>query len=132
MDVNDEFELMDMDDDDFEFTFSEIIEMENLFKEMGDKFISKSFCQDLATKFSRSVHRSGKSSVKWEQVESWFEDKQSTLAAKAIPSLVPEETLISPRAPPVKRRESTISISEAAVVLPNLMFEASVRNQILD
>lgn len=38
------------------------------------------------------------------QVRSWFQDKQSTLTAKAIPSFSPEETLASPRALPVKRR----------------------------
>lgn len=124
MEVNDEFEIMDMEDDEFEFTLSEIIEMENLFKDMREKFISQSFCQELATKFSHSVYRSEKFPVKWQQVRSWFQDKQSTLTAKAIPSFSPEETLASPRALPVKRRESTISISEAAAELPNLMYEA--------
>ncbi|XP_073037810.1 protein SAWADEE HOMEODOMAIN HOMOLOG 1-like [Primulina eburnea] len=124
MEVNDEFEIMDMEDDEFEFTLSEIMEMENLFKEMCDKFISQSFCQELATKFSHSVYRSEKFPVKWEQVRSWFRDKQSTLAVKATPSFSPDKTLASPRALPVKRRVSTISISEAAVELPNLMFEA--------
>ncbi|XP_027124724.2 protein SAWADEE HOMEODOMAIN HOMOLOG 1-like isoform X1 [Coffea arabica] len=65
-----------------EFTLAEIVEMENLYKEMGGKSLNQQFYQELATKFSTSVHRCGKSSIGCEQVQSWFGDLEKELEAK--------------------------------------------------
>ncbi|GFY97080.1 hypothetical protein Acr_11g0013860 [Actinidia rufa] len=63
-----------------EFTLTEIREMEKLFKEVGEKSLSREFCQELATRFSCSTDRKGKSAMKWEKVQSWFQDKQKESA----------------------------------------------------
>ncbi|PSS07403.1 Protein SAWADEE HOMEODOMAIN like [Actinidia chinensis var. chinensis] len=65
-----------------EFTPTELREMESLLKEVGEKSPSRDFCQELATRFSCSTDRTGKSAMKWEKVRSWFQDKQKELAAK--------------------------------------------------
>ncbi|XP_057503632.1 protein SAWADEE HOMEODOMAIN HOMOLOG 1-like [Actinidia eriantha] len=65
-----------------EFTTTEIREMEKLFKEVGEKSLSREFCQELATRFSCSTDRKGKSAMKWENVRSWFQDKQKESAPK--------------------------------------------------
>ncbi|XP_023633023.1 protein SAWADEE HOMEODOMAIN HOMOLOG 1 isoform X1 [Capsella rubella] len=64
-----------------EFTLSEIVDMENLYKELGDQSLQKDFCQTVASTFSCSLNRNGKSSVTWKQVQSWFQEKlkQQTL-----------------------------------------------------
>ncbi|XAR50680.1 hypothetical protein NMG60_11005074 [Bertholletia excelsa] len=72
-----------------EFTLAEIMELESLYKEVGENCISQEFCQNLATKFSCSKHRTGKSTIKWEQVQGWFQDKEKELAF---------ETAVSPMA----------------------------------
>lgn len=48
--------------------------MENLYKEKGENLLNQQFCEELATKFSSSVHRRGKSFIKWQQVHAWFLD----------------------------------------------------------
>ncbi|KAG8380013.1 hypothetical protein BUALT_Bualt07G0149400 [Buddleja alternifolia] len=59
------------------------------------------------------------------QVQSWFQDKITNLALKGIPSSADEGTVASETAI-IKKREKvpTISVSEAAVELQNLRFEA--------
>lgn len=66
---------------DAEFTLAEILEMENIYKEKGEKFINQQFCEELATKFSSSLYRHGKSFIKGQQVHSWFQD---TIMAREI------------------------------------------------
>ncbi|KAI5651243.1 hypothetical protein M9H77_37248 [Catharanthus roseus] len=65
-----------------EFTLAEIVEMESLYKQMGEKSADQQFCEELATKFSSSVYRHGKSFIKWQQVHSWFHDTKKELEAK--------------------------------------------------
>ncbi|KAL0319300.1 UNVERIFIED_CONTAM: protein SAWADEE HOMEODOMAIN1 [Sesamum angustifolium] len=103
----------------------QIVEMEKLFKKMTEQSISQEFCQDLSAKFNFSTHRSEKAPMTWEQVESWFQEKQRNLAATIIPSRAHRGT-VTKKAAVIKKREKvpTISASEAAVQLPNLMFEA--------
>ncbi|KAL1203565.1 SAWADEE HOMEODOMAIN-like protein 1 [Cardamine amara subsp. amara] len=55
-----------------EFTLAEIVDMENLYKELGDQSLHKDLCQTVASTFS-DVNRNGKSSVTWKQ--SWFQEK---------------------------------------------------------
>lgn len=74
----------------YDFSPSEIMKMESLFEEVGEKSPSQDFCQKLATSFSCSLSRTGKPSIKWEQVQSWFENKREALIA-----LVPYETVDS-------------------------------------
>ncbi|KAK3002201.1 hypothetical protein RJ639_021007 [Escallonia herrerae] len=75
-------ESTEMGDDTPEFTLAEIMEMENFYKELGEKSLSWEFCRELAITFSGSTHRTGKSAIKGEQVQDWFQDKQRKLAAK--------------------------------------------------
>ncbi|KAK4427942.1 protein SAWADEE HOMEODOMAIN1 [Sesamum alatum] len=116
---------MEIEDELPEFTLAEILEMEKLFKKMTEKSISQEFCQELSAKFNFSTHRSEKAPMTWEQVESWFQEKQRNLAATIIPSPAHKGT-VSKKVAVIKKRDKvpTISASEAAAQLPNLMFEA--------
>ncbi|CAH8252396.1 unnamed protein product [Arabidopsis lyrata] len=72
-----------------EFTLAEIVDMENLYKELGDQSLHKDFCQTVASTFSCSVNRNGKSTVTWKQIQSWFQEKlkqQSQPKFKTLPS----------------------------------------------
>ncbi|XP_058192543.1 protein SAWADEE HOMEODOMAIN HOMOLOG 1 [Rhododendron vialii] len=82
------FESAEMEDAIPEFTLKEIIAMERLFKDVGEKSLSQEFCQELVDSFSRSKHRTGKPAIQWEQVQSWFQDKQKQIAAKVFTSPV--------------------------------------------
>ncbi|CAN4086865.1 unnamed protein product [Withania somnifera] len=57
--------------------------MTTLFKGLKGKPITLEFCQELATKFSSSPYRTGKSLINWEQVHTWFLDKQRPKTTKA-------------------------------------------------
>ncbi|KAL9156840.1 hypothetical protein ABFS82_09G106100 [Erythranthe guttata] len=122
--MDDGLEAMEMAEDLPEFTLTEILEMERLFKQMRDKPISREFCEELSAKFSCSAHRFEKSPIKWEQVQSWFQDKQKNSGAIVIPS--PHKGIIVSKAAILKKRDkvTTISATQAAAELPNLLFEA--------
>ncbi|KAL0415188.1 UNVERIFIED_CONTAM: protein SAWADEE HOMEODOMAIN1 [Sesamum latifolium] len=109
--MEDEFQSMEIEDDSPEFTLAEIVEMEKLFRKMTEKSISQEFCQEIAAKFNFSTHRAEKAPLTWEQVENWFQEKQRNLTATIIPS-------------PAHKATVTKRLHEAAVQLPNLMFEA--------
>ncbi|CAI9267528.1 unnamed protein product [Lactuca saligna] len=66
-----------------EFTLSEILEMENLYRKRGKELQQQEFCEELATKFSCSGNRDGKSSITWDQVHTWFLDRQLFSAVKS-------------------------------------------------
>ncbi|GAV61268.1 hypothetical protein CFOL_v3_04796 [Cephalotus follicularis] len=66
----------------FEFTLAEILELQNTYKEKGENALNQEVCQELATCFSSSLNRYGKPAIAWEQVQSWFEDKQKESKAK--------------------------------------------------
>lgn len=59
-----------------DFTEAEVREMEILFEEVGEESLSQEFCQELAISFSYSSSRAGKPAIQWEQVQSWFQNKQ--------------------------------------------------------
>ncbi|XVE88823.1 hypothetical protein DITRI_Ditri19aG0099400 [Diplodiscus trichospermus] len=69
-----------------EFTLAEILEMENIYKEIGEEALNNEFCQQLATKFSCSRNRMGKSAVTWQQVQIWFQEKLLSTQTKQAPS----------------------------------------------
>ncbi|KFK43779.1 hypothetical protein AALP_AA1G171400 [Arabis alpina] len=72
-----------------EFTLAEIVDMENLYKELGDQSLHKDFCQTVASTFSCSANRNGKASITWKQVHSWFQGKlkqPNKAKFKAVPS----------------------------------------------
>ncbi|KAF8086909.1 hypothetical protein N665_0609s0039 [Sinapis alba] len=72
-----------------DFTLAEIVDMETLFKELGDQSLLKDFCQTVASSFSCSVNRKGKSSITWKQVQGWFQgrlEKQNQPKPKTLPS----------------------------------------------
>ncbi|PPR98046.1 hypothetical protein GOBAR_AA22623 [Gossypium barbadense] len=59
-----------------EFTLAEILEMENKYKAIGDETLNEEFCNNLATRFSCSSNRLGKSTITWQQVQLFFQEKQ--------------------------------------------------------
>ncbi|XP_039066633.1 protein SAWADEE HOMEODOMAIN HOMOLOG 1-like [Hibiscus syriacus] len=50
--------------------------MENNYKAKGDETLNKEFCKKLATNFSSSSNRLGKSTITWQQVQHFFQEKQ--------------------------------------------------------
>ncbi|GMP34974.1 hypothetical protein CsSME_00007620 [Camellia sinensis var. sinensis] len=86
----DTFEYTEMDDDLPEFTLAE---------EVGEKSLSQDFCQELVTCFNCSKHRTGKSAIGWEQVQSWFLDKQREVEAKVTTSPFAPKEFNSPLTP---------------------------------
>ncbi|CAL0335132.1 unnamed protein product [Lupinus luteus] len=48
---------------------------------MGEKSLDRNFCQELAINFSSSSDRAGKTSLSWEQVQDWFQNKLKELQA---------------------------------------------------
>ncbi|XP_050231382.1 protein SAWADEE HOMEODOMAIN HOMOLOG 1 [Mercurialis annua] len=69
-----------------EFTLAEMVEMENIYKELGEETLDFEFCKRLATTFSFAANRAGKPAITWEQVQSWFEDRQKELQPMVSPS----------------------------------------------
>ncbi|XP_059303184.1 protein SAWADEE HOMEODOMAIN HOMOLOG 1 [Lycium ferocissimum] len=90
-------DFMETDEELPDFTLAEAMEMTTLFKGLKKKPISQELCQELATKFSCSPYRTGKSSIKWEQVQTWFLNRQIKRAAKANSGLVDEKEPDVPR-----------------------------------
>ncbi|XP_059640965.1 protein SAWADEE HOMEODOMAIN HOMOLOG 1 [Cornus florida] len=124
MDVG--FESMEMNDDLPEFTLAEIMELDSFFKEVGEESLNQEFCQKLATNFSCSRHRTGKPAIQWEQVQSWFQEKQE-LKAKATSSrfapvefVIPLCAIMTINAPESSQKTKAERIAE----LSELVFEA--------
>lgn len=70
------------------FSLSEIVEMENIINEMGEKALHQEFCDELATRLSSSAIRAGRAALTWQQVQSWFQDKHKELQAETVSSPV--------------------------------------------
>ncbi|XP_062008479.1 protein SAWADEE HOMEODOMAIN HOMOLOG 1-like isoform X2 [Rosa rugosa] len=68
------------------FTNSEIMKMENIFKETPQQSLSQEFFQNLATNFSCQPSRVGKSDITRQQVEGWFQSKRKEIQAKGTSS----------------------------------------------
>ncbi|KAK9281959.1 hypothetical protein L1049_004868 [Liquidambar formosana] len=71
-----------------DFTQAEIMEMNILFEEVGEESLTQEFCEELATSFSSSSSRAGRPAIQWEQVQSWFQNKQKESPAKVISSSI--------------------------------------------
>ncbi|GER52109.1 2-oxoglutarate (2OG) and Fe(II)-dependent oxygenase superfamily protein [Striga asiatica] len=124
--MDDKFETVKKEDDDLpEFTLSEVLQMEKSFKKLKDTPIGQELYEELSVKFSSSPYRSEKPPIKWEQVQVWFQNKQTALSAEVVPSSADEPKVESKAVITEKRTKApTISASEAAKVLPDLIFEA--------
>ncbi|PRQ51070.1 putative Homeobox domain, Chromo domain, SAWADEE domain-containing protein [Rosa chinensis] len=68
------------------FTNSEIMKMENIFKETPQQSLTQEFFQNLATNFSCQPSRVGKSDITRQQVEGWFQSKRKEIQAKGTSS----------------------------------------------
>ncbi|KAJ9559678.1 hypothetical protein OSB04_004838 [Centaurea solstitialis] len=60
-----------------------VLEMEHLFRKQGKESQQQKFCEELATKFSCSGNRDGNSIITWDQVHTWFLDRQLFSAVKS-------------------------------------------------
>ncbi|KAL3511747.1 hypothetical protein ACH5RR_024464 [Cinchona calisaya] len=115
-----------------EFTLAEIVEMDRLYKGMGEKSLNQQFYQELATKFSNSVHRFGKSSIKWEQVQSWFQDLHKELETKVSSFRRKVEKSIVPRIMTMKKTavgsSSVVKRDESDLLWPAKISKQAVQN----
>ncbi|GMH17686.1 hypothetical protein Nepgr_019527 [Nepenthes gracilis] len=107
------------------FSESEIAEMENLFRQVGEESLSQEFCREIAASFSSSTCRAGKPAVHWEQVRSWFHEKNSELLAKSSSTEQKDSSLPLDVCIPSKMPETSIVLKGGgAAELSELAFEA--------
>ncbi|KAK7255448.1 hypothetical protein RIF29_28858 [Crotalaria pallida] len=64
-------------------------------EEMGEKSLDQNFCQKIAKNFSSSSESAGKSSLSWEQVQHWFQNKQKELQANVTLSPDPLKVVVN-------------------------------------
>ncbi|XP_074276017.1 protein SAWADEE HOMEODOMAIN HOMOLOG 1-like isoform X2 [Silene latifolia] len=76
------------------FSYSEIAEMENIFRDIGKDSLNQEFYQDLATSFSSAICRIGKPSITWQQVESWFHYKLDDSTDASISRKMAETSIV--------------------------------------
>ncbi|KAJ0816737.1 putative SAWADEE domain-containing protein [Helianthus annuus] len=124
-----------------EFTLAEVLEMERLYRKQGEEVKQQEFCEELAAKFSGSAIRNGKSIITWDQVHTWFLDRQLFSAVKnkssAVDSNVVKNKLaIINSSPTALKNFVALSKARAAAEIPkkpkaqrveetaDLMFEA--------
>lgn len=90
-----------------EFTLAEALEMETLYKKRGKESQQLELCEELATKFSHSAYRNGKSVITRDQVHTWFLDRQlysvvkskssvavSNAVTKQLPNVTPSQNAL--------------------------------------
>ncbi|KAF5726860.1 protein SAWADEE HOMEODOMAIN 1 [Tripterygium wilfordii] len=65
-----------------EFSLAEIVEMENIYKDIGENTPNPEICQGIANSFNFSADRTWKPAIRWQEVQSWFQDKQNETGAK--------------------------------------------------
>ncbi|KAL6226673.1 hypothetical protein ACLB2K_000634 [Fragaria x ananassa] len=68
------------------FTHSEIMKLENIFKETPQQALTQGFFQNLAIDFSCQPSRLGKSDITQQQVEGWFQSRRKEIQAKGTTS----------------------------------------------
>ncbi|KAK2352935.1 protein SAWADEE HOMEODOMAIN [Trifolium repens] len=56
-------------------SMDEILELERIYNDVGEKSLDHNFCKDIATTFSSSSNSVSKNSLSWEQVQQWFQNK---------------------------------------------------------
>ncbi|BAT98476.1 DNA-binding transcription factor [Vigna angularis] len=69
----------------------EMLELERIYKDMGEKPIDWKLCQEIARRFSSLSNTARKTSLSWQQVEQWFKNRQRVSQNKdsSSPNLVP-------------------------------------------
>ncbi|XP_021729192.1 protein SAWADEE HOMEODOMAIN HOMOLOG 1-like [Chenopodium quinoa] len=75
------------------FTDTEIEKLECLFTEYGELSVNRDFCVKVAKGISRSAGRAGKPVVKWDEVQSWFQNRQKTSPVKAAPPSINQKEI---------------------------------------
>uniref|UniRef100_A0A803N861 SAWADEE domain-containing protein n=1 Tax=Chenopodium quinoa TaxID=63459 RepID=A0A803N861_CHEQI len=75
------------------FTDIEIEKLECLFTEYGELSVNRDFCVKVAKGISRSTGRAGKPVVKWDEVQSWFQNRQKTSPVKAAPPSINQKEI---------------------------------------
>ncbi|KAK7389582.1 hypothetical protein VNO78_24737 [Psophocarpus tetragonolobus] len=55
----------------------EMLELERIYKDMGEKQLDQKFCQEIAKSVSFSSNGASKTSLSWQQVQQWFKNRQS-------------------------------------------------------
>lgn len=98
--------------------------MESLHKELGEGSLCPHFCDRLARQFSRSLERSGKPAIQWEQVQDWFKKKQQACKAKVVPIqkqtiLRSKVLLVTPSASLSNSEPNTSAAPKVIASLPN-------------
>ncbi|KAL5576932.1 hypothetical protein UlMin_018631 [Ulmus minor] len=78
----DAFSSANSRDSSLDFTLAEIKELECMYKQVKEQSLDRLFCQELASSFSCSSIRAGKSVITWEQVLNWFETRHKKQLAK--------------------------------------------------
>ncbi|TKY64448.1 SAWADEE HOMEODOMAIN-like 1 [Spatholobus suberectus] len=54
----------------------EILELERIYKDMGERPLDRKVCQEIAKRFSSSSNGAAKTSLSWQQVQQWFKNRQ--------------------------------------------------------
>ncbi|XP_057976769.1 protein SAWADEE HOMEODOMAIN HOMOLOG 1 isoform X2 [Malania oleifera] len=109
------------------FTQAEILKMENLFEQVGEISWDQEFCQKIAASFNCSISRDGKPAISWEQVQSWFQNRQKQLPASdtSIPVVSKELALLSEfPISSIAPESSTVNKGINVMDLSDLRFEA--------
>ncbi|XP_020227511.1 protein SAWADEE HOMEODOMAIN HOMOLOG 1 isoform X1 [Cajanus cajan] len=60
----------------------EMLELENIYKDMGEKPLDRMLCQEIAKNFSSSSNGASKTSLSWQQVQQWFRNRQRVTQVK--------------------------------------------------
>lgn len=60
----------------------EILELERIYKDLGEKPLDRKFCQEIAKCFSSSSNGAGKTPLSWQQVLRWFKNRQKVSQGK--------------------------------------------------
>ncbi|KEH18213.1 putative SAWADEE domain-containing protein [Medicago truncatula] len=58
-------------------SLDEILELERIYNDVGEKSLDPNFCKDIAANFSSSSNSDGKTSLTWEQVQQWLQNKHT-------------------------------------------------------
>ncbi|XP_019429313.1 PREDICTED: protein SAWADEE HOMEODOMAIN HOMOLOG 1-like [Lupinus angustifolius] len=110
-----------------QFSIDEILELERMFQEMGGKPLDRNCYEEIAIKLSSTSHHVGKTTLSWEQVQLWFQNKQKELAADVTFSPDPLKVVVDQSAASFFRnghRNSSTPKGKPATELKGLKFEA--------
>ncbi|KAL7187659.1 hypothetical protein ACSBR1_037676 [Camellia fascicularis] len=93
--------------------------MEKLCKDSREQSLDQEFCKRLARSFNCSKGRVGKPSVKWTEVQSWFQDKQQAYPLKDASSPNPPDKLsVVPEVCPLKKADEKPQASKGTSIAP--------------